>query len=322
MRFDQCGHCGAWRDTTESAKRCLGGKCIITGSVWPDFPADYCDILDSIPDLARESRMLNNSCAFVSIGTKCTEKAKDKVTGKGWVRPVGMPRMYGLHGRTYHYISDGTKHRSTHFYMYASDAASCLSNYRDQSLQTHLVAILHWMERHNAFAFVYRRINQQIPTPNPLKVNLRIRPANNAEQYILYATGHDPEEPPVLSYMMYPHQGCFETYSTLNSCGETGAYPLFFPQGLGGWFAQQDTNGHYVFPTFKNGREIATVHQYAKYVSYQLLPTLTRMSTLYQQWTLDMFSRWQEIVFHYMARDVSVTSGMRLRLFGIKDMNL
>lgn len=323
IRLDQCSNCGAWRDKTESAKCCLLGKCIITESLWPDFPADYCDILDSIPDLARESRMLNNSCAFVSIGTKCTEKAKDKVTGKGWVRPVGMPRMYGLHGRTYHYISDGTNHRSTHFYMYASDPGSCLSKHCDQQLQKYLVAILHWLQRHNAFAYVYRHINDEFPTPNTLTVNLRIRPANNAEQYVLYASGHDAEEPPVLSYMMCPLDGSgIELYSTLNSCGETGAYPLFFPQGLGGWFAQTDDNGKTAFPKFKNGRDIATVHQYAKYVSYQLMPTLTRMSTLYQQWTLDMFSRWQEIVFHYMANDENVREGMRLRLFDMKDMDL
>jgi len=319
--FDRCPHCSAWRDKSERDKCCLGGTNILHSSVFPPWPESFRSILLNIPKFPRESRMLNNSSSFVSIGTACMEARRDELTEKGWVRPQGIPRMYGLYGRTYHYVAPNTQN-STGFYMFGCDPGECFSPYCDESLKQHLIKIIQYLELNNGFARLYKRV-ADLPQ-DTRKVTFKRPPTRIDEPFVAMGSNHDPECPPLRTFALHPKLGSIAYYSTMHRCGEAGAYPLFFPDGQGGWYGEvREGYGRAILhPTYVDDRQIETVHQYVKYMMYQHCPRITFLGTVAQQWTLDMFSRWQEIVFHFMASDCRVSRSVRMRLCTMKDLDL
>jgi len=278
-------------------------------------------MLLKVPQFARESRMLNNSCSFVSIGTVCPDARKDHLSDKGWIRPCGIPRMYGLFGRTYHYVAAGS-HKPTAFYMFGCDANECFSPHCDEVLRPHLISILDYFERCNAFAKLYRRVSE---LPQGSKKIVFKRPRARADEpFVAMGTDADPECAPLRTFALHPKVGEIVYYSTMHRCGEAGAYPLLFPTGQGGWYGEvEDGCGRTIcHPRYMNSSEVDTVHQYVKYMMYQHCARLTFLGTVTQQWVLDMFSRWQEIVFHFMARDMRVSKSVRMRLCSMRDLEM
>jgi len=320
FQFRQCLHCRAWRDPAEREKCCLNGKNILPDSVFPEWPPEFLSLIRQVPRFSVESRMLNNSCAFVSIGTACPDTKKDELTEKGWIRPTGIPRMYGLFGRTYHYIS-GTKHKPTAFYMFGCDPNECFSPLCDEELRKHLVGLLHYLDRANSFSQYYKRVAALSQTEKT--VVFKRQRAREDEPFVAMGTDADPEAAPLRTFALHPRLGECVYYSTMHRCGEAGAYPLIFPTGQGGWYGETRQGfGRTIFhPRYVSQAEIETVHQYVKYVLYQHGVRITYLGTVAQQWVLDMFSRWQEIVFQFMSRDARVAQSVKLRLMSLKDIN-
>lgn len=318
--FRLCTRCGAWRDEkSEGDKCCLRGRNVLGSDVWPTWPEEFVSILNAVPRLGYESRMLNNCSNFVSIGTICAESKRDEKTETGWVRPTGIPKMYGLYGRTYHYVSS-QNHQPTVFYLQGCDAESCFSPLCDESLKPFLLSLLSYFEKNNSFAMYYRRVSAMTQVQ---KKAVFKRPRERVDEpFVAMGSNADPEEIPLRTFALHPKNGDVMYYSTLHRCGETGSYPIMFPSGDGGWYAEAREEGRSLqHPRYTSGSEIATVHQYVKYMSYQNVKRLTYLGTVSQQWLLDMFSRWQEIVFNFMAKDPSVAKSVKLRLFQLKDVD-
>jgi len=320
FQLQRCGHCLSWRDVSEKDKCCLSGKNILCPSIFPDWEASYIHLLTSVPGLSRESRMLNNSAAFVSIGTCCSDARRDELCEKGWVRPSGIPKMYGLFGRTYHFVS-ASNHKPTAFYMFGCDPNECFSPLCNETLRPHLLGLLRYFDQKNAFSQYYKRV-ADLPQTTKTAHFKRARERID-EPFIAQGTAQDPEVPPLKTFALHPKVGESVFYSALHRCGEVGAYPLIFPTGDGGWYAEKtDISSAKIHrPRFTSHAEVETVHQYVKYMLYQHCDRLTLLGTVFQQWLLDMFSRWQEIVFTYMAKDKNVSSAVRLRLCRFKDID-
>jgi len=317
--LQRCGKCSGWRDHAESEKCCLHGRNILDDSVFPPWQKSFLELILRIPNLSRESRMLNNSCSFVSIGTACADSKRDELTETGWVRPTGIPKMYGLYGRTYHYVS-ADNHRPTAFYMFGCDPNECFSPLCDDSLKPHLLGLLAYLNRVSPFAKMYKRIE----LPQTAKsVHFKRPRARVDEPFVALGTDEDPEIAPLKTFALHPKTGECVYYSAMHRCGEVGAYPLLFPSGDGGWYGEKKDGGTTVWhPRYKSGAQVDTVHQYVKYMLYQHGDRLTLLGTVFQQWLLDMFSRWQEIVFHFMAKDKRVASSVKLRLCHFKDFDI
>ena len=75
----------------------------------------------------------------------------------------------------------------------------------------------------------------------------------------------------------------------------------------------------YMHPLFENGTPIDSVLKYVKYTSYQRAVFFANFPSLYQQWVLDQFSRWQEQVFDFMVNNKKVMEAFSSRLVKFKD---
>jgi len=319
FEFAQCRKCLAWRDAkTEGKKCCLNGKNILSSHVLPQWDQSFLTLLLTVPRLSREARMINNSLSFVSIGTCCPESRKDDLTDKGWVRPSGIPRMYGLFGRTYHFVVQSDNACATSFYMFGCSAGDCFSPLCSDDLKIPFISIAEYLKRRNSFAGTYRAV-ADLPQANKHAV-FRTPRSREDEPFIAQGVAGHPELAPLKSFALYPKSGTVQYYSTMHRCGEAGSYPLLFPTGMGGWYGET-SGGRVCHPLYENGTEIAIVYQYMKYAWYQHIVQLTILGTASQQWTLDNFSRWQEIVFYFMAKNSKVAHSVKLRLYSMKDLN-
>ena len=266
--FKQCQHCASWRDPKfEGEKCCLRGKNVLSENVFPPWHPDYLALLIKIPSFQAESRMLNNSSAFVSIGTACSDVHRNELTEKGWVRPSGIPQMYGLYGRTYHYVG-AEQHKSTQFYMTGCDADSCFSPMCDASLKPHFLSLLTYFDTHNNLARLYKNVSH---LPRGEKKAVWKRNRERADEPFVAFRSTDPEALPVRTFALHPKDGGVLYYSTMHRCGESGSYPIIFPSGNGGWYGEKIPGfGNAVtHPLYVSGSGVETVHQYVKYMLYQ-----------------------------------------------------
>jgi len=157
-----CRECGAITFHDENGRCCCFGANVLPGNLLPEIPFAFAALLDAVPGFATKARSLNNQCSFVTIGTKSALQDRYPSIQTSWVRPQGIPTMYALKGRTFHYVPD-TENRKNRFYMHMSSSTDELySKLSDQSVKRHFDAITLYLRRH-AFASAYRRVHDIAP---------------------------------------------------------------------------------------------------------------------------------------------------------------
>lgn len=305
--LETCTRCGALRDDGEKLVCCNRGNCVIGENAFPLFPNEFQQLICSIENFREKSRELNMAVSFVTIGTKFSEDLQ-RTTGFVYrVDQRGPPTMYGLHGRTMHIVRNVLKNNT---YSYLFPGAAALD--AQHACQADIRKIRKFMIIHNVIAQKYRMAGKKKILRDLTIVLPEVEQRRIVEPFLLQRTDECVDAPPSMMYIAISKATHHRVFvSGMDRLCEVGAYPLIFPRGCGGWYF--DKAAAVKNPTFANGKSINTILKYVKYVCWQCHDLINYFPTLFQQWVLDQFSRWQESAFAFLSHNSDILRGLKLR---------
>ena len=280
---------------------CNDGNCGVSDEMFKQPEPRWCHVLSLVNRLPEVSRELNNLCNFSAIGTQCDHEEETQ-RGFRYRFHNGVPQVYHLHGRTYHRMfrrdTNAVAAALTDFYFSHTQAPSEYVSEADVEM------IRHFMMTNNQLAhrlaYIYDVRNPDLEDAAEVRIHPDDFPLSRTEAFSLHGSANSPWSPPRLAAIAASLEHEDNEYASVfipeySDVWENAQYPLIHPTGEGGFFSLLAGRG-YQRPLFVSSdgsrwTECESVAKYYKYLSYQYAPYLLSLRTLFQQFTLDQFSR-------------------------------
>ena len=327
FKLEECDKWGCLRDKSEAKLCCQNGAAGVSTEMFAQPSAEYCALLGQVENLTEVSRELNNLCNFSSIGTS-SDHVEEEKRGFRYRHLSGIPQVYHLGGRTYHRmfsrLSNALTESSVDFYFSHTNTPSAYINVLDVYWARDYMTENNGIAHRLAFAYDLRSADENVV----VGIHPDDYPLSRSEAFSLHGSAASPWEPPRLGAVALEanwddlHATSHVFIPEYSDLWETAQYPLIHPTGEGGFYSMFSTDRRgrrltqrpfFVNPEGVQWSQCDSVAKYFKYLSYQYSPFLQSLRTLFQQFTLDQFSRWESLRFAGLERNRQVLESIRQR---------
>ncbi|TFY77073.1 hypothetical protein EWM64_g6940 [Hericium alpestre] len=290
VHSERCPHCDAWRFVGESATFCCNGGKYMAPPL-PPLPANFDPAL-SYRKISQESRRLNNTFAFTSIGA-----TDGHGPGRGGFYNQVPPAYVAAHGRVYHRLFAGN-HGGEHalkWYLFDEMDQQLQSGVQWQLPENVVLSTRRGLFDVNPFIREIRSLAAEA-TAAVASIDVRAHVAQGEVSALLCLDNTTTVTPRQVRIWPFNTEE-FQYINSLSPLYEPLQYPILFPHGTLGWTPplnvcddEADDNS----PT----SHISQIWLYRGYFLRE--ERFLRFGRLAQEYAVDMFSRVQESRLSYI----------------------
>ncbi|TFY79296.1 hypothetical protein EWM64_g4717 [Hericium alpestre] len=293
VHSERCPHCDAWRFVGESATFCCNGGKYIAPPL-PPLPANFDPVL-SYRKISQESRRLNNTFAFTSIGA-----TDGHGPGRGGFYNQVLPAYVAAHGRVYHRLFAGN-HGGEHalkWYLFDELDQQLQSGMQWQLPENVVLSTRRGLFDVNPFIREIRSLAAEA-TAAVASIDIRAHVAQGEVSALLCLDNTTSVTPRQVRIWPYNTEE-FQYINSLSRLYEPLQYPILFPHGTLGWTPPLNVHDDDDI-TADTDSPTSHISQIWLYRGYFLREEcFLRFGRLAQEYAVDMFSRVQESRLSYI----------------------